>query len=391
VNRYRYALNNPVLYIDPTGLFTVKPTQYLPALNGNVTGFGRGTFSPTAGNLAYSNFDAPVSTSTWNVAANSLANGGYSVLKNYTSSFTRAAVASGVSLAASIPLVGQIRGPSNDDGYVRELVPNVPIVPTRPEDLPLYIQRERSRSDTYQLPIVSHQGQGYFVPGRDGSVQFVTDEAVLPIATRLHQAGNAAQDARHRAAFLTAVQEGLIAISPAHETARDIGVAGFNYDYAEPNLRFSTEDRANAAFFLAMPGGNSGQMRRADDILNFVRPPRNRADAIIQDLLEQPGVRAGRTIPGVRPGAPGHPDHLLKISELEQRALLEAAPGETVLVQRQIQNRQSSRIPDVQIVDRLGRTRKVFEAERAPNSRYNAEREVEYRKLGIPFETHPLD
>jgi RHS repeat-associated protein len=33
VNLYRYAHNNPVLYTDPTGLYTQLPTSYLPALN----------------------------------------------------------------------------------------------------------------------------------------------------------------------------------------------------------------------------------------------------------------------------------------------------------------------------------------------------------------------
>jgi hypothetical protein len=44
----------------------------------------------------------------------------------------------------------------------------------------------------------------------------------------------------------------------------------------------------------------------------------------------------------------------------------------------------------VQIVDREGKTRKIFEAERLPESDRNRLREEEYRKLGIEFETHPV-
>jgi RHS repeat-associated protein len=267
VNLYRYALNNPVLYVDPTGLYTQLPTSYLPAF-GNTTGFGRGSASNTALDLAYSNFNAPSTTSTWNAFGNALGNAAYSAANSYFGPVRQTAVGAGVAFASSLPIVGQVNGAAGD-GYVRELG-GERIVPTRPEDLPLYIQR--ARSDSYQLPVVSHQGQGYFVPGRDGSVRFVNDEAALPIATRQRQAANAANDARNRAAFLTATQEAAIAISPIHETARDIGVAGFNYDYAEPNHRFSPEERVYATGFLFMPGGNSGQVRRGQQVVDYLTP-----------------------------------------------------------------------------------------------------------------------
>jgi len=51
-NLYRYVGNSPLNGTDPTGLFTQKPTDYLPGLNG----FGRGTASPTAMDLGYSSF-----------------------------------------------------------------------------------------------------------------------------------------------------------------------------------------------------------------------------------------------------------------------------------------------------------------------------------------------
>ena len=57
----------------------------------------------------------------------------------------------------------------------------------------------------------------------------------------------------------------------------------------------------------------------------------------------------------------------------------------------QMQGHDSNRKPDVQIVGPDGKTRKVFEAERNPTHKRNVEREDEYRRLGVEFETHPVD
>ncbi len=50
-----------------------------------------------------------------------------------------------------------------------------------------------------------------------------------------------------------------------------------------------------------------------------------------------------------------------------------------------------SQIPDVQIVDRGGKTRKIFEAERYPRRQRNRLREDEYNRLGIENETYNLN
>ena len=90
-------------------------------------------------------------------------------------------------------------------------------------------------------------------------------------------------------------------------------------------------------------------------------------------------------------GAKGKPDHQAKVDELFKKAQGEAGPDETVLRERRVQGVASNRQPDVQIVDPNGRTRKVFEAERRPGSKRNREREAEYRRLNVEFETHGLD
>ena len=89
-------------------------------------------------------------------------------------------------------------------------------------------------------------------------------------------------------------------------------------------------------------------------------------------------------------GSKGKPDHQEKVKELEKKAREEAKPGETVRTEKKIQNPNSNRNPDVQIVDENGNTRKVFEAERRPNSQRNRAREKEYSKLGIEQETHKV-
>jgi len=89
-------------------------------------------------------------------------------------------------------------------------------------------------------------------------------------------------------------------------------------------------------------------------------------------------------------GSKGAPDHQEKVNELVGKAKGEAQAGETVESNKQVKGLDSTRRPDAQIVDAKGQTRKVFEAERRPNSQRNKQREAEYKKLKVDNETHPV-
>jgi RHS repeat-associated protein len=89
-------------------------------------------------------------------------------------------------------------------------------------------------------------------------------------------------------------------------------------------------------------------------------------------------------------GSPGAPDHQAGVNEEVKKAQGEAGPGETVESNKKVQGHDSNRRPDVQIVDKNGKTRKIVEVERRPNSKRNKEREAEYNKHGIPNETKPI-
>lgn len=89
-------------------------------------------------------------------------------------------------------------------------------------------------------------------------------------------------------------------------------------------------------------------------------------------------------------GAKGKQDHQDKVKELTDKARGEAKEGEKVVSEKKIQGHDSNRRPDVQIVDKDGKTRKVLEAERLPNSQRNIKRENEYKKLGVEQETHKV-
>lgn len=211
---------------------------------------------------------------------------------------------------------------------VREIVPGVPIAPRPAGDLP-GIRSAIENSGRYR--VANHSDRGYFkVDIVSGSVKYVTGEEYLPIRERARWAGRLADAAASRAAFLTFAQEGLIAISPLHETSRDVGIALFDYDYAEPQRIFTTEDRLGPGLFVVMPGGNFGEVRYADGLLGNA----TRRRAIYNDLLEQQGIREVQSIPGFRAGSLGHPDHQALVLKLEQLALLEAGPDEQVLVQK---------------------------------------------------------
>ncbi|WP_312508873.1 DUF6443 domain-containing protein [Chryseobacterium culicis] len=89
-------------------------------------------------------------------------------------------------------------------------------------------------------------------------------------------------------------------------------------------------------------------------------------------------------------GAKGKPDHQEKVKELEEKAKIEH-PDDDVITEKKIKKEGSNRRPDVQVVDReTGETKKIYEAERRPNSSRNKKREAEYERLKIPSETHPV-
>jgi hypothetical protein len=89
-------------------------------------------------------------------------------------------------------------------------------------------------------------------------------------------------------------------------------------------------------------------------------------------------------------GQKGAPDHQAGVAEEAGKARAEAGEGETVLEGKKIQGHDSTRRPDVQIVGKDGKARKITEVERRPNSARNQKREAEYKKLGIPNETKPI-
>jgi len=89
-------------------------------------------------------------------------------------------------------------------------------------------------------------------------------------------------------------------------------------------------------------------------------------------------------------GSKGNPDHQEKVKELEEKAKSEF-PDDDVITEKKIKKEGSNRRPDVQVVDsETGETKKIYEAERKPNSTRNKKREAEYERLKIPNETHPV-
>jgi len=110
------------------------------------------------------------------------------------------------------------------------------------------------------------------------------------------------------------------------------------------------------------------------------------------DVIES--VETGTNIVkrAARAGKNGNPDHIATVERLYKKALKEADldGGEQILRGKKVKNLDSTRQPDVQIVDKNGKTRKIYEAERKPQSQRNKAREKEYDELGVEHETHPV-
>ena len=78
------------------------------------------------------------------------------------------------------------------------------------------------------------------------------------------------------------------------------------------------------------------------------------------------------------------------MKELSEKAKVDN-PGMDIVTEQKIKLEGSNRRPDVQVVDpKTGTTTKVYEAERRPASSRNTNREAEYKRLGIPNETHKV-
>ncbi|MCI0403172.1 MAG: hypothetical protein L0212_06570, partial [Acidobacteria bacterium] len=89
-------------------------------------------------------------------------------------------------------------------------------------------------------------------------------------------------------------------------------------------------------------------------------------------------------------GSKGKPDHQRAVERVVNKAKAEAKPGEQVLRERKVQGHDLNRKPDAQIVGTDKKTRKVFEAERRPNSQYHQKREADYKNCGIKCDTQQV-
>ena len=237
-NKYRYAGNDPINFRDPSGLSAA----------GNPLDTLRNAFTRTAA-AALRTFN-PLLSATIDV--------GIGLGAGLINSQPRGLRGPNATAAPKPPAPEPPR-------LIRQLVPGVPIVPQPVENL----TGVRAALDNPQrFVMANHQGQGNFVVDlKDGGIRFVTDENILPIDTRLFRAQEAKRNAQTQAQALTLVQEGLITISPVHETTRDLGIAYLGTDFFEPNRKISGDERRAAFVFSLLPGGNSRQVSYADEVL----------------------------------------------------------------------------------------------------------------------------
>jgi RHS repeat-associated protein len=281
-NWFMFAGNNPVIYADPTGLYQ----QGYPlggGYSGNVTrqptikpGYLPGNSLVTAATALYRGAQAiaPYAKSLVNSTLNSLA---------------RAAAASLVTAPPSARGGVTLRlAPEAEEAVIRQITAGANIKSRSAADLPGV---RAALMDPNRYVVTNHNDQGYNVLAPDGSVRFVTGDDYIPGREQLRRAGIEGQSAAGRAQFFNLIGEGVIASNPFVETARDGGIYAFGYDFYNPNERQSEDDQHRAGQMFFLPGVNSKQVKYADDALDGLRRSRNQTDAVMQDLLEQQGMR----------------------------------------------------------------------------------------------------
>jgi len=145
----------------------------------------------------------------------------------------------------------------------------------------------------------------------------------------------------------------------------------------------------SAYFLITVGAGNAMQAAKACK----VTPGTQCADDVAKVADDVVDLSKGAKPKTKNPyGSKGKPDHQPKVKELSDKAQKEASMNENVLREKPVQKVDGlNRKPDVQIVNETGKTRKVFEAERKPNSTRNIRREQDYKNHGIDYETHPID
>jgi len=145
----------------------------------------------------------------------------------------------------------------------------------------------------------------------------------------------------------------------------------------------------SAYFLITVGAGNAMQAAKACK----VTPGTQCADDVAKVADDVVDLSKGAKPKTKNPyGSKGKPDHQAKVKELSDKAQKEASMNENVLREKPVQKVDGlNRKPDVQIVNETGKTRKVFEAERKPNSTRNIRREQDYKNHGIDYETHPID
>jgi RHS repeat-associated protein len=134
-----------------------------------------------------------------------------------------------------------------------------------------------------------------------------------------------------------------------------------------------------------MPGGRAKTVSQA----LYATVKKEVKEEIKEQAQKATEKASGGKVPNPN-GAKGKSDHQEKVGELAEKARTEN-PGKDIVTEKKISAEGSNRRPDVQVVNpTTKKTEKVYEAERRPESKRNRQREEEYKRLDIPYETHKV-